>query len=834
MQHHSMLSNSSSSYLSNLEADIQFINILNKNQHLCNANLLKVGDLTILLDCGSDESYTQEQLQIIHDALLVYKVDFIFLSHASLIHVGALPYLQSQGLLDTNGIKVMGTSPTAKMGALTMYEFFIQKKECGNFEYFSLQDVERAFERIEQVSYNENRKIRVRETELILSALPSGNSIGGACWKIEYNKQVIIYAVELNNKPLNITVPMKFDDFKNANILISNLYLTPKSIKSNQKGQASKIYQYLSQEKLRLKLEKVLVDHQGSILIPLSDKNRILQCLITLENMFQSNTKLQAQYKNQQSQQVDSPVIYIENMSRDTLGVGRSHLGWMNFQDNKVFQDIDENPINFVYVAEIFSIGEYRQLEDKPRVIVTSLASFEQGFSRQMLQDFSDHPKNEILFLQKSTPNLYRGSLGQRIISGEKEIHLQRSNILGALSDSTVGDQQQQQQLMFNMTDSIGSNVAAAPQFQFGNENNSLSLNVTNSASAFISQIEQQQMTDMQNITFAQNQLLQSRENFMNKFYEKQYQKNFQPGPYPIFSLNQIDNQKPLTFYGEENIEEINDIEMNEEVAEVQQAFNNVLNEGKNIKIYNRFKDLQKRYGKNFLYNTQETQFQIKCKISYIPFEARIDKTSFELMLRQIQPKQLIVINSSRKKMDKLHEFITYNSFQTQLHYAHKDLNTQNSYQPNVIQFQTNAAVKQVFIDDKLYKSLPIQRVHQRYEISRIKAAVELTVQDPNSATNSTFDTLKEIPLITENDKARDQFAKKNLFFRSKDYKLSHLQHYLETQNIPTVIVDKCLNYQDKVYIYFDHQSGQIRLEGLISKDYFAIRSLIYSHFGRV
>lgn len=112
-----------------------------------------------------------------------------------------------------------------------MYEFFIQKKESGNFEYFSLADVEKAFERIELVSYNENRKIKLRETELILSALPSGNSIGGACWKIEYNKQVIIYAVELNDKPLHITVPMKFEDFKNANIFISNAFITPKSQK---------------------------------------------------------------------------------------------------------------------------------------------------------------------------------------------------------------------------------------------------------------------------------------------------------------------------------------------------------------------------------------------------------------------------------------------------------------------------------------------------------------------------------------------------------------------------------------------------------------------------
>ena len=40
-------------------------------------------------------------------------------------------------------------------------------------------------------------------------------------------------------------------------------------------------------------------------------------------------------------------------------------------------------------------------------------------------------------------------------------------------------------------------------------------------------------------------------------------------GPYPIFSLNNVDNVKPLTFYGEENGEEKEDVEINQEVAEV-------------------------------------------------------------------------------------------------------------------------------------------------------------------------------------------------------------------------------------------------------------------------
>lgn len=163
------------------------------------------------------------------------------------------------------------------MATLTMYEYFIQRKEVENFAMFSLLDVERVFDKVELVSFNEHRKIRSTlleddlETEVVLSAHPNGGSIGGACWKIEYNKQMIVYAIDLNDVSLNVTVPMmRYSDFKNANILISNGYhktqvqvVRPKNSGSGLVSASIKPYKYLSEDKLRLKLEKVLVDNGG-------------------------------------------------------------------------------------------------------------------------------------------------------------------------------------------------------------------------------------------------------------------------------------------------------------------------------------------------------------------------------------------------------------------------------------------------------------------------------------------------------------------------------------------------------------------------------------------
>jgi Cft2 family RNA processing exonuclease len=58
-----------------------------------------------------------------------------------------------------------------------------------------------------------------------LKALPSGNSIGGTAWQIEYNKLSIIYAIDLNDKDTPISLPLQFQLFKGANLMISNGYI---------------------------------------------------------------------------------------------------------------------------------------------------------------------------------------------------------------------------------------------------------------------------------------------------------------------------------------------------------------------------------------------------------------------------------------------------------------------------------------------------------------------------------------------------------------------------------------------------------------------------------
>ena len=74
--------------LKDMPTDIEFTNILNKEQDNASCSLLRVGDIKILLDCGCDERIHDKQMLNPASAIrrveaVARDVDFIFISHAT-------------------------------------------------------------------------------------------------------------------------------------------------------------------------------------------------------------------------------------------------------------------------------------------------------------------------------------------------------------------------------------------------------------------------------------------------------------------------------------------------------------------------------------------------------------------------------------------------------------------------------------------------------------------------------------------------------------------------------------------------------------------------------
>ena len=105
------------------ETDIEFWNIYNREQDRASCGLLRIGEIKILFDCGctekvKDQDEFDQDSGIRRVAEAASKVNYIFISHPTIQHVGALPFLQKVGVLSNPELKgILATSPVAKVGA---------------------------------------------------------------------------------------------------------------------------------------------------------------------------------------------------------------------------------------------------------------------------------------------------------------------------------------------------------------------------------------------------------------------------------------------------------------------------------------------------------------------------------------------------------------------------------------------------------------------------------------------------------------------------------------------------------------------------------------------
>jgi predicted metal-dependent RNase len=79
----------------------------------------------------------------------------------------------------------------------------------------------------------------------------------------------------------------------------------------------------------------------------------------------------------------------------------------MNFKSNLIGEKMS-NPFNFNYIKPMTSLSEYRAAAYcshtqrlRPLVVITSLASLNGGFSRQLLREFTAREENELIFIEK-------------------------------------------------------------------------------------------------------------------------------------------------------------------------------------------------------------------------------------------------------------------------------------------------------------------------------------------------------------------------------------------------------------------------------------------------
>ncbi|CAI2385550.1 unnamed protein product [Moneuplotes crassus] len=831
---------------------IEFENILSKEYDGCTSNFLKIGQAGIMFDCGIPDEVNQEVLDT-YDKYMS-QVNIICLTHATFRHCGALPYLRKK--YDFSKIKVYATFPVNKLSPTCMYEYYICQMNLASFEIFTIEDIDLVFEEVNPVNFKQTHHFNIKDSCFSLIALNAGYSLGGAIWEIIFNCKKLIYAIDVNDKNECITEPFLISELQDAYCLITNTYIAP-SIDGKQK--CSHLQSYMSKERLKYNIQKTILDHldfeekanaipegpqpprdynqadmdqvpisevlmnyglvgkdtdydsseyphagqyDAEILICCDNFSRVLEVLFFLEDYASQNRDLQK-----------IPILYLDHMSNELLEIARSHIEWMNNHLNTTFVYIDISPINFNHIKVLSKESELQNYPN-PRIVVTTTSTFLLGHSKNLLPKVLTNRNSKLIFINKQLSH----NLGPNLIKGE----------LMSYTHKKVSVEKIRQ-----VTESVTQDadmMSDKPQ-------------------------EEEKIKDTPS-----EQLPSIEEDDEDIDLSGYNSKLFAHTDYDMFPIRNLDKDDTyhIDAYGVFKAEESEDPKnmLNNIIYHLGAGHDPGALEDKDMGFgattlnnsvsYPEIMDHFKTY--KYLHHYTDEHVSIDCKTAYIPFEGRIDKKSFQIMLSETRPKNLIVVNASQLKVERIKKFVMKNNLNINVEYVMNQNGSHAQDNPGGIHtFKINSIPKEsipISLHPVLLSSMKsgknISIFGSRYNVQRVygKLSSSSDVADPTPKPSLKYKANYQLSDIPPKDpelqsKEKYLFESSTLFFTDLTHRLSDLQKFLFDKGYNLQMINKKLMYEKKVEIYQDSK-GDFKINGMLCQQFLQIRKLIYEHYNAV
>eukprot|EP00761_Pharyngomonas_kirbyi_P001174 gb/GECH01001176.1/.p1 GENE.gb/GECH01001176.1/~~gb/GECH01001176.1/.p1 ORF type:complete len:727 (+),score=167.88 gb/GECH01001176.1/:1-2181(+) len=335
--------------------------------------LLEVDGFKLLLDCGWDESTNPELLEPLKD--VASEIDAVLLSHPDLRHLGALPYVVGK-----LGLKapILSTIPVKKMGEMFIYQLYESRYRGEDFDVFTLDDVDAAFEQIKQLTYTQHYDFVT--AGITVTPHAAGHMLGGTVWRITKETEEIVYAIDYNHKrERHLNGIENLEKFRRPSLLITDAH----SVGSSQvKKRDSQFIDHIM-ETLR---------NGGNALVCADTAGRVLETLLVLEQHWERH-------------RVPYDIAFLNDQAYNAIEVAKSQLEWMSDTIHTDFQTKRYNPFFFRRIHIKWDIEQVHNEIREPCVVVTSSPSLETGYSRDMFVSWASNPRNTVIFTEKSFPH---------------------------------------------------------------------------------------------------------------------------------------------------------------------------------------------------------------------------------------------------------------------------------------------------------------------------------------------------------------------------------------------------------------------------------------------
>ncbi|MEE6494366.1 hypothetical protein FKM82_017112 [Ascaphus truei] len=353
--------------------------------------LLQVDEFRFLLDCGWDENFSMDIIDSLRKH--VHQVDAVLLSHPDPLHLGALPY--AVGKMGLN-CAIYATIPVYKMGQMFMYDLYQSRHNTEDFNLFSLDDVDSAFDKIQQLKFSQIVNLKGKGHGLSITPLPAGHMIGGTIWKIvKDGEEEIVYAVDFNHKREIHLNGCSLEMISRPSLLITDCF-NATYVQPRRKQRDEQL--------LTNVLETLRGD--GNVLIAVDTAGRVLELAQLLDQIWRTKDAGLGVYS----------LALLNNVSYNVVEFSKSQVEWMSDKLMRCFEDKRNNPFQFRHLSLCHGFADLARVPS-PKVVLASQPDLECGFSRELFIQWCQDPKNSVILTYRTSP----GTLARFLIDNPTE-----------------------------------------------------------------------------------------------------------------------------------------------------------------------------------------------------------------------------------------------------------------------------------------------------------------------------------------------------------------------------------------------------------------------------
>ncbi|CAH1731617.1 unnamed protein product [Aphis gossypii] len=705
--------------------------------------LLQIDEFKFLLDCGWDENFSMGVVNRLKR--YIHQIDAVLLSHPDRFHLGILPYLVGKCGLNC---PVYATIPVYQMGQMFMYDLHQSLCNVEDFNLFSLDDVDAAFDKVIQVKYNQIVPLKGKGIGLRIVALPAGHMVGGTIWRIsKVGEEDIVYAVDFNHKKERHLNGSDLERLGRPSLLILDCFNAAYAQPRRR-----------SRDEALMTCLLTTLHVKGNVLLAIDTAGRVLELMHMLDQL----------WRNKESGLDAYSLVFLTNVSYNTVEFAKSQIEWMSDKLMKSFEGARNNPFFFKHVKLCHNMHDFNKVPE-PKVVLASNGDLESGFSREVFVMWASNPNNSIILADRTAP----GTLARDLIEegGDRNIKLIIKKRV-PLDENELEEYNIQHDAEKMETSEVDS--------------------------------ESSDSEDEQEAMRGKHDLLVDGDLTISKKSSKKelapmfpyYEEKFKFDPYGEIIKHEDFIKFEATAEEEQTANEQNKIVEEEEEAGLCDIPSKCVE--------------------------YELNIYVAAKIVHIDFEGRSDGESIKQIVLALKPRRLILIRGNHYSTKVVYNFA-------------KVFIDGKVFTPKIghcLNVTTESHIYQVRLTDALLSTINLKRgpngdlayLNAKLKLVNRKNDMEVDNVVPEKATRIDDQMFTLEPLADHEIRPR-----KSVFINR--LKLSDFKQILSKNNIPCELSKGVLWCCNRTICVRRNASGKVLMEGIISRQYYYIRSILYSQF---